>query len=91
MRGRGVRAHAARVPLCAPDQRRRDSRRRWLGCELAEPGERLAGGVGVEELEARLEAVGSEDAEPSKVMIAVIERTVAAARVRSGPSGRSSA
>ena len=53
VRGRGVRAHAALVPL------RRESRRRWLGRQLVEAGERLVLALGVEEFDA-CQAIGSE-------------------------------
>src|SRR5262245_52873537 len=85
VRGRGVRAYSARAPLGAWGWHRRKARRRRLGRQLVEAGERLVGGVDVEELEARLEAVGSEDAELESVLLEFAAACPIGARERRTP------
>src|SRR5947208_11750736 len=50
-------------PVAPPRLSVCQSRFRRLGCQLVEAGERLVLTIGVEELDARHEAIGSEDPE----------------------------
>src|SRR5207249_3054316 len=62
-RGRGVRAYAVLAVLRGSEWRGGGSRRRRLGRQLLEAGERLGVAVGVEELPAPHETVDAEDIE----------------------------
>ena len=82
IRGRGVRAHAAPVPLRASGWCGRRSRHRRLGRQLVEAGERLGIALGVELLPARQETIDSEDPEHQELALVGTAAGAEGARIR---------
>ena len=80
-------AHAALALLHRSGRRGRESRRRRLGRQLVEAGERLGGTIDIEPLDPRYETIGAEDREHKELSLVGAAGGAVRCRSVSGAAG----